>query len=294
MPLLALLILGELVARLTRAPLHFGSFRELRTDLLKRNYPAALDPMLGYVPKAGFRSRDNHWGTEVTIDADGLRSNGATAPEVDGPLVIAVGDSFTFGDQVDDDASWPAQLERALLRPVKNGGVFGYSFAQTVLRGEELVQRFRPRDLVISLIPDDLRRCTYSRRYVAVPWFDLVDGALELRGVPIDHTSKPARDPLKHVLGHSALLDALLASANPAWWFEDEKQVLVPHLWAHTADLGRGLVDRIAASCRRHDAPRRNQDRFITLLELCCHCHSTGQIAPPRRPRRVQHHVVML
>ena len=253
-PLVALLLLAELVIRIGRAPLHFGSFRELRTSLLKRNYPARLDDLLGYAPLPGFRSRDNHWGTMVSIDEEGIRENG-DAPAPDGPLVVAVGDSFTFGDQVDDDASWPALLERRLGRPVKNGGVFGYSFVQIVLRGEDLLRRFRPATLVASFIPDDLARCAYSRRYTPVPWFDLVDGRIELRGVPIDHTPRPD-DPdtaWKNLLGHSALLDVLFASADRAWWFEEEKQVPVHHLHGRTAELGALLVERLAATCRRHD-----------------------------------------
>ena len=254
MPLLALLLLGELACRLVRAPLHFGSFRELRTDMLKRNYPAALDARLGYVPKAGYRSSDNHWGTEVSIDADGLRTNGAT-PRPDGDAIVCVGDSFTFGDQVDDDETWPAALERELQRPVRNGGVFGYSFAQAILRAEDLIARHRPKHVVVSFIADDLRRCTYSRRYTDVPWFDLLDdGSIELRGVPIDHDRRPQVSGLKRALGHSALLDAIFANAAARWWFEDEKQVVIDHLWAHTEQLGCRMIDRLLARCRAHDA----------------------------------------
>ncbi|MFY9341516.1 MAG: hypothetical protein WAT39_03440, partial [Planctomycetota bacterium] len=65
-PVLAILLVAEVVIRLVRAPGHFGSFRELRTDLLKRNYPAERHPVLGYVPRADFASRDNHWGTQVS------------------------------------------------------------------------------------------------------------------------------------------------------------------------------------------------------------------------------------
>jgi hypothetical protein len=40
-----------------------------------------------------------------------------------------VGDSFTFGDQVSADETWPACLEATLHRGVDNGGVFGYGAA---------------------------------------------------------------------------------------------------------------------------------------------------------------------
>lgn len=255
-PLLALALLAELAARLARSPLHFGSFRQLRLDMLARNYPAALDDQLGYVPRGGFASRDNHWGTLVSIDADGMRKNGAgRAP--DGATIVAVGDSFTFGDQVDDNQTWPARLEAKLGRPVKNGGVFGYSLVQTALRGERLVERLRPQTLIVSLIADDLRRCTYSRRYTPVPWFDLTDdGGLSLRGVPIDHEhDRMTRGDggIKDLLGLSALLDAILANTMPRWWIEQDKQTPVDHLWAHTAELGRRIVDRLHGFCRARE-----------------------------------------
>ena len=255
-PLLVLLFVGELAVRAVRAPLHFGSFRDLRTDLLKRNYPAAKDPQLGYVPKAGFASRDNHWGTLVSIDADGLRRNGPNPPPSGERVIVCVGDSFTFGDEVDDDASWPAQLEQTVAKPVKNGGVFGYSFAQAALRAEQLIARFPTSDVVLAFIPDDLTRCEYERRYTPNPWFDLEGDGLVLRGVPIDHDA-PHPDPSKpwkDALGHSALLDAILANTARRWWFENEKQVPVPHLVGKGGEIGKRLVVRLAAACRERGA----------------------------------------
>ncbi len=249
-PLLALLFLGEVLIRLFRAPLHFGSFRELRLDLLARNYPAQRDPMLGYSPQPGFSSRDNHWGTQVTIDADGMRTNGRPAPPGD-RIVATVGDSFTFGDQVDDDATWPAQLEALLGRPVKNGGVFGYSLTQAVLRGEAMLDRFPVDTLIVSLIPDDLARCEYEKRYTPVPWFEITGDEIVLRNVPVPLESEPdASKRWKDFLGHSALVDAVLANTCRQWWFENEKQVRVEALRGRGGELGQKLIDRIDAKCR--------------------------------------------
>jgi hypothetical protein len=269
-PLFTILLIAEIAIRFGRAPTHFGSFRELRTDLLRRNYPAEKHPTLGYVPKANYESRDNHWGTLVSIDADGMRRNGAKAlaPAPGAKVIAAVGDSFTFGDEVDDDASWPAQLEVALGQPVKNGGVFGYSFAQAVLRAEWMLERFPVEALVVSFVPDDLTRCEYEKRYTKVPWFDLGAGSdgdgLVLRGVPIDHDAVSADDATKRwkdFFGRSALVDAVLANVARAWWFENEKQVTVPHLKGRGGELGQCLVDRIAARCRTANV------RLLVLLQ---------------------------
>ena len=252
-PLAVLLLGAEIVIRLARAPTRFGSFRDLRTDLMRRNYPAELHPTLGYVPKPGFASRDNHWGTVVSIDSDGMRRNGITPPPAGDKVIATVGDSFTFGDEVDDDASWPAQLEVAMQQPVKNGGVFGYSLAQAVLRAEAMLETFRVDALVVAFIPDDLTRCEYSKRYTLVPWFDIEGDGLVLRGVPLDHAAArgDSAKAWKDALGCSALVDAVLANTVRAWWFENEKQVFVPHLAGRGSEIGKRLLERIAARCQQ-------------------------------------------
>ncbi len=280
-PLAALLLLAEVTIRLVRAPTHFGSFRELRTDLMRRNYPAERHPTLGYVPRPNYASTDNHWGTVVSIDADGMRRNG-DGPRPAGDRVIAVvGDSFTFGDEVDDDAAWPAQLERELQRPVVNGGVFGYSLTQSVLRAEAMLARFTVDTLVVSFIPDDLVRSTYSRRYTPLPWFQIVGGGLVLRGVPIDHAAggDDAGKRFKDVLGHSALLDAILANTVRGWWFENEKQVTAPQLEGRAEELGKLLVDRIAARCRERSVRLLLvlQDRAPTPAALAVLAHAQAR-----------------
>jgi len=254
LPLAVLLLVAELTIRLVRAPLHFGSFRTIRVDMMQRGYPATLDDQLGYVPRAGFASNDNHWGTQVTIDEGGLRKHTGKAP-AGGRPIVAVGDSFTFGDQVDDDATWPAQLEAILQRRVLNGGVFGYSFAQAVLRGEQLVLRHRADCLVLSFIAGDLERCEFSKRYAPVPWFELVGNALVLRNVPVQDTAdhdELRRRSLKDLLGYSALIDATMAHAFPAWWMNDQKEVRVMPSGAG-GHIGLLLTSRIATFCREHE-----------------------------------------
>ena len=188
----------------------------------------------------------------MSIDGDGIRRNGDAPPPAGDRFVAAVGDSFTFGDQVDDDASWPAQLEQVLAQPVKNGGVFGYSLTQAVLRAEWLLERFPVSDLVVAFIPDDLTRSEFQKRYTPVPWFEPgADGGLILHPPPAPGT-EPV-DPSKRwkdLLGHSALLDAVLANTVKAWWFADEKQVFAPGMQGRGAEIGKRLVDRIAAACR--------------------------------------------
>jgi hypothetical protein len=257
-PLLVLLVAGELAARALRerksfSPLVAGSYRDQRIDLIRRGYPAAHDPLLGYVPRPGFASADNRWGAMVSIDADGLRTNGGARPPGERG-VLAVGDSFTFGDQVADADTWPAALERTLQRRVWNGGVFGYSFAQTVLRAEQLLARLPADTLVVSLIPDDVKRCEQSKRFTEIPWYDVVGGELVLKNVPVPDTAASPLDRqwVRALLGHSALCDTLFWNVAPAWWVGEDREV-----WIHPRGTGgviaAKLLDRLAAACRARD-----------------------------------------
>lgn len=260
-PITALLLGGEFAARAYRVkqgypPIGGNSYRDQRIDLLRRGFPCQYDPLLGYVPRAGYRGDDNLWRTTVSIDERGLRRNGAAVPPAGGPAILAVGDSFTFGDQVSDAMTWPAQLEQLLQRPVHNGGVFGYSFAQTVLRAERLLDELPVDTVVCSLIPDDLKRCELSRRFTPMPWFALEDGHLQLRGVPVPDTSVDNdldHQYVRRALGYSALLDMVLWNAAPSWWVGQEREVR-EHPPGTGLLLGTKLLERLAARCRSANA----------------------------------------
>ncbi len=249
-PLVLLLGLGELAMRIARDPLHFGSFRELRLDQAKRGYPARPDPQLGYSPIPGHATERSRWGTRVHIDAEGLRSNGPGAPEAL-PGIVAVGDSFTFGDQVHDEESWPAHLSHRMGCKVWNGGVFGYSLTQAALRAEALLRDRKVAWVVLSIIPDDIQRSEFRRRYTSVPWFEIHDGALVLRNVPVQEHDSPEEASarrFKDAIGHSALLDGVLAEVAKAWWITDQKEQRI-HPPVRGADLAPLVVDRLHAAC---------------------------------------------
>ncbi len=165
------LALGETAARLVGPT--FG------TATWTRDY----DPLLGFVPQPGSRARpEARW--HVNIDAQGLRENGGPRPA--GLPILAVGDSYTFGEEMEDDQTWPAFLERELHAPVLNAGVSAYGLDQIVLRAERLLAARRVRAMLVSFIPDDVLRCqcsVFGGR--PKPYFDVQDGRLALRNVPV-------------------------------------------------------------------------------------------------------------
>ncbi len=130
--------------------------------------------------------RDPLLGTQPRPKVDRFMMPGA-----DGPPLLATGDSFTFGEDVDIKDSWPAILQGLLKRQVLNGGVSGYGFDQTVLRTEILAKTYRPTALIVSFIADDLWRLDMRRVWGRdKPYFTLAaDGTLVLHP-PIFHESR--------------------------------------------------------------------------------------------------------
>ena len=171
-------------------------------------YPSAYHPLLGYIPKPGYRKTFR--GTSLTINSSSLRQNRADEADSRQYGILAVGDSFTFGEEVSDEASWPAQLEEITGVPVANGGVYGYGLDQIVLRAETLVPVYRPSQLIVSFIFDDLARDMFAKLWgIEKPYFDVVNSKLVLRNVP-PSPNRPWLDQiglLRTIVGYSYLAD---------------------------------------------------------------------------------------
>ena len=212
-----------------------------RLNLTESRYPARYDETLGYMPRPGAGGRDNVWRAEVNIDAQGFRSNGRAA-RPPGPPIVALGDSFTFGDEVDDDQTWPAHLERILGRPVWNAGVFGYGFDQMVLRAERIAESAQPALLVASVIGETVERCGYAYRFAAKPWFEIAADGLALRNVPV-RPPRAGGSPLAWLVKTSHLASLLARRLDPVRW------ALPDTVRAHGQDLpvARRLLDRLQA-----------------------------------------------
>ena len=207
------------------------------------------DDRLGYRPRAGFTAPG------ITIDGNGLRSTGSAAAEGK-PPILAVGDSFTFGEEVGDADTWPADLQRLLGRPVLNGGVSGYGFDQIVLRTEALAPLYKPKAIVVAFIADDIRRTEMRRMWSAdKPYFDLENGTPRLRNVPVPPPA-PVDTTLtfwQRTLGYSFAFDFLMRRLDQLHdWYGD-------HIRVHPTGTGERisclLTARLAELQKSSGAP---------------------------------------
>jgi hypothetical protein len=142
----------------------------------------AHDPELGWGPWPGRRVFDT-FSQEVV--PPGVRVTGVTAAP-GARRVALVGDSFTFGHDVDDADTWAAGLARR--RPdleILNFGVDGYGHDQAWLRTRRDVLPTRPSVVVLGFVHVDVLRNGLERFRRLRPVVGPGDGGLVVTGVPV-------------------------------------------------------------------------------------------------------------
>lgn len=158
-----------------------------------------------------------------STDAQGFRRtpDGAFA---DKTPILAAGSSFTQGEEVGDDESWPAYLQAMIGRKVLNGGVSGYSLDQAVLQTVMTAQQVKPRLVVIGFTPDDVRRSELSVAWSRQkPYFVVTNGELELRNVPVPQQGRATLPTAGRLLGWSALAEDVTQrlGMQRGWYFDE-------------------------------------------------------------------------
>jgi len=92
------------------------------------------DPELGWARRgAGAQSEDDCQGRRVTYTYDDGGARIYPGFDAAHARVVAVGDSYTFGSEAQDDEAYPARLAARLGVGVANQGVAGYDPLQSVL-----------------------------------------------------------------------------------------------------------------------------------------------------------------
>ena len=157
----------------------------------------------------------------------------------DGPPILATGDSYTQGDEVPDDQTWPAYLQAIVGRRTINAGVAAYGIDQTVLRTEQLAAKVKPSVIVVGFIADDLRRAEMRRTWgTEKPYFTLKDEELALHNVPVPPSPRPedTLDFWHWALGWSVLVDTVLIHQGSEYeWVTDHKRATPPGTGAQVA-----------------------------------------------------------
>ncbi len=216
-------LIGFILVELTFRP-HNLKFENLilkeDDDLVNKFYDKLFkyDPTLGWLPLSNVSV--SKWGSQVKTLDDGIRSNGAPTVLNDHAPILALGDSFTFGDQVSDDKTWPSYLEQLTHRKVYNAGVSSYGIDQVVLRleKENLIKKYNPKIIILSIIYDDILRCMQTVRHGdSKPYFTLKNDELVLQKQPASETVR--LDWFRNIFGYSYICHKLMSDRFPDYWF---------------------------------------------------------------------------
>lgn len=235
----------------------------------------AFDPEIGWTSPPGCVSRT------YNADADGFRRTSARSVLAE-PPVLVTGSSFAKGDEVNDDETWPAELQALTGRKVVNAGVSGYAFDQAALSTERLVPKVKPLFVVMSFTPGDIRRSelkvAWSREK---PYFTETGGKLALHNVPVPgqpNAPVPLPEPARW-LGRFALADLIVQrlGLQRGWYFDEVRgapagsgEAIVCLLMPRLAALGVPVVvmaqysrEYWTQSAARRDADRRSIDKVM-------------------------------
>lgn len=210
-------------------------------------------PTRGWVPRPKAHTSPEA-GITYTTNAQGYRALYDYENDPHRYQVLVLGDSFTFGDEIDDSATWPALLQarRADLN-VLNMGVTGYGIDQMLVTLEDEIPRYRPQLVICAFVTDDLQRSALAFRDYKKPRFVLGKAGLTLTNTPIGN--------METVVDEIAGYQQRFYSYSP---FQTVNLVnglrsdLVPTATAscggNCRDLNAALLDRMNAVATSHGA----------------------------------------
>jgi hypothetical protein len=229
------------------------------------------DPVVGRLPKPGIVVHEPFAGM-FSIGEHSVRLN-RNPPVAERPTVVAVGDSFTFGQDGADSDSWPAALERLLGSRVVNGGVNAFGLDQAVLRGEHLSEIFSPDLLIVGFIPHNVMRCEYSWFLGhPKPYFELDGAGLRVHPPPVPGSwFAPIRDRLLSTSMAAYLFEHSLVWEGPAEErVHQDGQEVGCRLMQRLADLGRARRMRVLVLAQSQDAAPQASEADIKDRVLAC------------------------
>ncbi len=124
------------------------------------------DPAVGirYVPGAEWRFRHPEYTVKYSINSRGLRdAKERSAPKPPGTVrVLLLGDSFTFGQGVDYEETWPALAELGLAKQglghvdLIKAGRQGIDTRSELILLHELAAQYQPDAVVVGFLINDL------------------------------------------------------------------------------------------------------------------------------------------
>ena len=133
----------------------------------------------GYEPELGW---------DIETSGDRIRGSMLISKVPDKSIlrILAVGDSFTFGNDVGEHENFSYLLSKQIPRvEVLNMGVPGYGIDQAYLKYRSFGRSYRPDVILFGVYVSDYERSSVTFTSYAKPKFTVVDGRLMLTNQPV-------------------------------------------------------------------------------------------------------------
>jgi hypothetical protein len=198
--------------------LRLGFVRRLSEKSPINYYPYDVyHPIRGWALQPGLR-RLEAFDNSKTLNSNSWGLRGSSEHTYEKPLgslrILTFGDSFTFGQGVNDDETWSYILQTLLPESeVLNFGVHGYGHDQMLLYLQEEGIKYHPDIVILGFLSEDMPRNMLSFRDYAKPRFVLDGRRLVLTNTPVPLKEEIlAREPWR-----SKFLDALTMLDDRYW-----------------------------------------------------------------------------
>jgi hypothetical protein len=236
------LIIGEIGVRLFRKDF-FSTSNFILEDLKKelRSKPKIFDAELSWknppelrqvkrtLIRTRFSDRKHRLALTTIEDHKRLTPNVWNTRIRENFLILALGDSFTFGGEVSDEETWPTHLQTLLRSRVVNSGVSQYGLDQSYLLLKKLISadRAKPNIVIFSIISENIKRTERKKMRSSVsgqwnekPYFVVEHNILKLRNVPIPIQDQPPKlDLVRDILGRSYLANDIFHHLAFDFWY---------------------------------------------------------------------------
>ncbi|HTL46541.1 MAG TPA: SGNH/GDSL hydrolase family protein [Verrucomicrobiae bacterium] len=225
----------------------------------------AHHPMRGWTPVANLKDKPAFYNKVLSTNSRGLRGKREYAYEKPAGKVriLAVGDSFTFGEDVSDNEVYTHYLEHLIPNAeVINIGVHGYGHDQMLLYLKEEGIKYKPDILFLGFLFYDMERNLLDFRDFAKPRFRLSGGQLKLTNTPV-----PTPDQvLKQEFWRSKAADLWTIYYNHAAWENGANA-------RKMKKLGTALIDEMLAVSKQMGAKMvigyfPNETDFTNFMEM--------------------------
>lgn len=204
---------------------------------------AIYHPTRGWALKPGIQDMKVFDGTILNTNSKGLRGTSEYKYErtPGKQRIVALGDSFTFGAEVPDNATYAHYLETQVSNSeVLNFGVQGYGHDQILLYLKEEGIKYHPDIVMLGFTYIDIYRNIENFFAYAKPKFTLTPAGLQLTNVPVSTPERVlAEEPYR-----PKSFDILFILKEKVRWALGKNE-------AEAREVTGRLLDEIAGTTRR-------------------------------------------